>query len=75
MICAKPDVNGFLQLIPFNSPSECQYLLLVEQSQLDSPLTVLDAETVLAIWGVCSGLYALVYVFKLVAQQLGYFQG
>lgn len=72
MICVQQNIEGLLEVIDLSPNEECQFIELVEQSQLDSPLTLLTPDVVGALFIAAAGLYALSFVFKMALQQLGY---
>lgn len=71
MICAKP-LDGYLQIIQLTPDETCQFITLIEKTDLIQPVSYLDQASAFEIIGAAASLYALVYVFKMVLIQLGF---
>lgn len=72
MICVQQNADNSLSVIDLLPNENCQFLQLVEQSQLDSPATLLTPELVGALFLAAATVYGLSFVFNVALQQLGY---
>ena len=71
MICAKP-LDGYLQIVHLAPNESCQYITLIEQTDLIETVSYLDEASAFEIIGAAASLYALVFVIKMVLIQLGF---
>lgn len=72
MICAKSLSDGVLQVVSLAPGETCQFLSLLEQSDLNPTVNHLDLQSSFALIGAAASCYGLVFVIKAVAGQLGY---
>lgn len=75
MICARLDTNGYLQVIDLAPNETCQYLALVEQSQITNPPDYLTYSDVFQLFGAAAALYGLAFVINIILIQFGYRKG
>ncbi|MDF5300171.1 hypothetical protein P3684_23685 [Vibrio parahaemolyticus] len=71
MICAKP-LDGYLQVVQLASNETCQFITLIEKTDLIDTVSYLDEASAFEIIGAAASLYALVFVIKMVLIQLGF---
>ncbi|HHI5020531.1 hypothetical protein FKN13_07395 [Vibrio sp. 2-2(9)] len=71
MICAKP-LDGYLQIVQLAPNESCQYITLIEKTDLIETVSYLDEASAFEIIGAAASLYALAYVIKMVLIQLGF---
>ncbi|CCO41390.1 hypothetical protein [Vibrio nigripulchritudo] len=75
MICVEVLSDMTLLVHQLSAGESCQYIELVEQSQLDKPTSYLTVKDMLAFVGACVGLYGLAFCFNLLLQNLGFKTG
>lgn len=74
MICAQA-VDGFLQVVNLASGETCQYITLVEFSDVSGSEPLLTIDTVFELVGAAAALYVLVFVINTVLRLMGFSRG
>ena len=72
MICVQSVSDGVLQVVNMASGDSCQFISLMEPSDLNTTVNYLDLPSSLSLIGAAAACYALVFVIKTVLGQLGY---
>jgi len=72
MVCAEvlPDMTLLIHDLAVGET--CQFVQLVEQSQLDQPRSYLTIRDGLALIGAAASLYGVSFSFNVLLQQLGF---
>ncbi len=73
MICVNPE-NGFLAVKNLSPDGNCQFMSLYTVQEMASLADQIRPSDTALILGSVAGVYTLVFVIKLILQQLGYRQ-
>lgn len=71
MICVKP-LDGHFQIIQLTPNETCQFITLIEKTDLINSVSYLDQVSAFGFIGAAASLYSLVFVIKMVLTQLGF---